>query len=347
MPYDLSRRFVVAISSRALFDANRENGIYESEGQDAYDSYQRKNADKAMSPGAAFGLVRALLKLNEYLPDDRNIEVVLVSRNSVAAGKRIANSIKHHELLITRSGFTTGGAVAKYLKAFHVDLFLSANGDDVQAAYESGHAAALMYGLPKRSGMKEVDCIRIAFDGDSVLFSDDSERIYQEQGMDAFHEHESGQSLVPLEDGPFRKVLVSLAYIQRRLPKGKELLKTAIVTARNAPSDVRVLNTLEEWGVKVDELFFMGGVRKDELLEVYDPHIFFDDHPTHCAAASVFVPTGQVPSNLFTVAGALKPPCPRCGGEMEVRLARQGPTAGKRFFGCKSFPACRGSVSMA
>ena len=347
MPYDLSKKFVVAISSRALFDACREHEIFESRGQEAYDKHQLDHSDSALDPGPAFGLIRALLSLNEFLPEDRNVEVVLLSRNSTAAGERIAASIKHHELNITRSAFTTGKPVSAYLTAFSVDLFLSANADDVQSAFSTGHAAAFMYGLPKRQGSSSVDCIRVAFDGDSVLFSDESERIYQERGQVAFHEHELMNDMLPLKEGPFAKVLRSLAYMQRRVPDGKRLIETAVVTARNAPSDTRVLRTLRSWGVKVDQVFFMGGVRKAEVLEAFDPHIFFDDQTSHCSAASVLVPTGQVPSNLFTITGALKPECPICGGEMEMRKTRRSHTAGKRFFGCKDFPRCRGTVSIA
>lgn len=347
MPYDLSKKFVIAISSRALFDASRENDLFESRGQRAYDEHQLKFADQPLEPGPAFGLIKAMLALNKFLDEERRIEVVLLSRNSAAAGIRVNSSIRHHNLDISRSAFTTGDPIAPLLDAFCVDLFLSAFADDVHAAFKAGHASALMYGLPRSRRGEQVECIKIAFDGDSVLFSDESERIYQDEGMEAFHINERNLALTPLKQGPFAKVLISLAYIQRRLPSNAKLIKTSIVTARNAPSDSRVLYTLRDWGVQVDHVYFMGGVQKSGLLKAINPHIFFDDQPAHCVPASVLVPTAQVPSNLFTLSGAVSPSCPQCGGEMTIRKAFRGPTAGKRFFGCKSYPSCRGSVSIA
>jgi 5'-nucleotidase len=346
MPYDLSKRFVIAVSSRALFDANRENQVFETQSQAEYNKYQRERRETPLDPGVSFGMVRALLALNDVLPDERKIEVILLSRNSPAAGLRVMSSIRHHGLDITRSVFTTGEPVSKYLNAYSVDLFLSANTEDVQSAYEAGFASAMVYGLPKELYGSEVEKIRLAFDGDSVLFSDESERIYQSSGVEAFHEHEDEHKELPLKSGPFAKTLLSLAYLQRSLDPKDKRIEIALITARNAPSDQRVLNTLESWGIELDQTFFTGGMSKELILKEYRPHIFFDDQPAHCITASYFVPTAQVPSNLFTLMGVLPPECPGCGAEMVKRSAARGVTAGKAFWGCSNFPQCRKTVSL-
>ena len=347
MAYDLSRKFVIATSSRALFDLSRENRIFETQGAEAFEKYQAEHQDALLRPGPAFPLIRAMLRLNEFLPDEYCIEVVLMSRNSVSAGVRVRRSIAHHNLNISRSVFTTGGTVSRYLRAFHVNVFFSAHPEDVKSAADAGVPSAMLWGLPRRSSSAEVETIRIAFDGDAVLFAEDSERIYQERGLDAFHDHEAQHANVPLGDGPWAKVLRSLGHLQRRLPSSRAFFKTAIVTARNAPADVRVARTLEKWGARVDEVLFLGGMRKDEVLAAFDPHLFIDDQAIHCSSASVVVPTAQVPSNLFTLSGAICPPCPRCGGETVQRVARRGPREGRPFFGCRQYPACTGSVSVA
>ncbi len=347
MPLSFSRRFVIAVSSRALFDLSRENAIFDEQGAAAFEKYQLDREHDPPPPGPAYRLIRNMLSLNKYLPADRHIEVVLTSRNSASAGIRIKRAITKSGLNITRSVFSSGDPVAPYLQAFNVDLFLSADAADVRTAWENGFASALVFGAPKTQIETEPGTIRIAFDGDAVLFSEASEKIYQSEGLDAFHKHERDNSEQPLEYGPFAKVLLSLSYIRRRLPKDASLIKTIIVTARNGPSDIRVLNTLRHWNVGVDTVLFLGGLDKSSFLSAVNADIYFDDQLSHCAGASTVVPTAQVPSNLFLLAGAVTPDCPRCGKPMKLKTARRGETAGKRFYGCSAYPACRGSVSVA
>jgi len=347
MAYDLTRRFVIAVSSRALFDLSRENHVFETAGQQEYDKMQREQIDSPATPGSGFRLVRSMLGLNDYLPPDRGIETVLLSRNSVQAGKRIVRSLRHHKLAVSRSAFTTGESVVPYLGCYSVDLFLSANPEDVAAAAGSGVPAALVMGNPYKHPREPKREIRIAFDGDSVLFGSESEAIYQSDGMDAFHKNEYRLKDTPMTKGPMARLLFSLRYLQRILPSGAPAIRVAIVTARNGPADERVMTTLDSWGVEVDQMFFLGGMDKWPVLREFNPDIFFDDQLNHCSLASGYIPSAQVPSNLFTLFGSESPLCPKCGGKTVRREARRGPTKGKPFFGCARFPACRGSVSVA
>jgi 5'-nucleotidase len=294
LPYDLSKYFVIGISSRALFDLDAENQIFVNQGLNAYSNYQLEREDDILAPGAGFSLVKSILRLNEAVPAKRKAEVIIMSRNNADTGLRIFNSIQHHDLDIGRAAFTGGAPLAGYLGAFDVDLFLSAAEEDVQAAANAGFAAGLIYSKPEEPG-RPVDELRIAFDGDAVLFSDESERIYKEHGLEAFlvHEKENARKLLP--DGPFAKVLRALAHLQQQGDREqKSLIRTALVTARNSPAHERVIRTLRQWGVRVDEAFFLGGVPKQEVLRAFGAHIFFDDQDVHCAPASHVVPTARV-----------------------------------------------------
>jgi len=298
MAYDLTNYLVIGISSRALFDLSRENEIYEKQGLEAYCQYQLEHENDILQPGCGFALIEAMLKINQIDSEKRHIEVVIVSRNSADTSLRISNSIDSYQLDITRAAFTGGEPVAKYLSAFDVDLFLSATEEDVQAAVESQVASGLIYDGPTKNSGKALEQIRIAFDGDAVLFSEESEKIYQKQGLEAFINHEKQNAQLPLPEGPFAKLLKTLSYLQFQLDgliDGSTLIRTALVTARNSPAHERVIRTLRAWGVRVDETFFLGGVSKDQVLAAFSPHIFFDDQHQHCDEASKVVPTARVP----------------------------------------------------
>lgn len=299
MAYDLSNYLVIGVSSRALFDLNKENEIYENDGLEAYCKYQLDHENDILEPGTGFALIESMLDINQIDNNQRRTEVVIVSRNSADTSLRISNSINHYALDITRAAFTGGEPVAKYLNAFDVDLFLSATEEDVQAAVESNVASGLIYDGPSDNRLDPLEQIRIAFDGDAVLFSEESEMIYQNQGLEAFLDHEKLNAEKPLPEGPFAKLLKTLSFLQFELnnnyQKDISPIRTALVTARNSPAHERVIRTLRTWNVRIDETFFLGGVSKDRILKSFSPHIFFDDQHQHCDAASKLVPTARVP----------------------------------------------------
>ena len=294
MPYDLKNPLVIGISSRALFDLEAENRIFEEQGVSAYEEYQVRHEKDLLPKGSAFPLVEAFLRLNELRPE-RLVEVIVMSRNSPNTSLRIFNSIDHYGLDITRAALSGGAPIAPYLKAFETDLFLSAHRADVQQAIDSGIAAGriLAGSLPDSI---PTDQIRIAFDGDAVLFSADSEWIYQHRGLDAFSEHERSKADIPMEEGPFARFLKTIAHIQSRFrDRESSPIRTALVTSRSAPAHERAIKTLRQWGVRVDEAFFLGGVSKREVLSAFGAHIFFDDQLSHAQPASDLVPSAVVP----------------------------------------------------
>ena len=299
MPYDLSNYLVIGVSSRALFDLSRENEIYEKQGLEAYCRYQLEHENDVLKPGTGFALIEAMLRINQIDTGVRRTEVVIISRNSADTSLRISNSIDSYNLDITRAAFTGGEPVAKYLNAFEVDLFLSATEEDVQAAVESNVAAGLIYDGPGHNRADPLQQIRIAFDGDAVLFSKESEMIYQQQGLEAFIEHEKMNVEKPLPEGPFAKLLKTLSFLQFDLDSNSTQtnppIRTALVTARNSPAHERVIRTLRTWNVRIDETFFLGGVPKHKILQSFSPHIFFDDQHQHCEGAARVVPTARVP----------------------------------------------------
>ncbi len=301
----LDDRLVVGISSRALFDLREEDRIYRDAGLDAYRRFQLDNEDRLLRPGAGFELVRALLRLNQGA-GKRRTEVVIMSRNSTETSLRIFNSIDHYGLDIDRAVLSGGAPLAPYLHAFRVDLFLSRYEDDVGAALAAGIGAAILYDR-QHEPREEIDQIRIAFDGDATLFSDESEKIFQAGGLEAFARHEAENARKPLAEGPFAGFLKSLAAIQREAPPGESPIRTALVTARGRPAHERVIRTLLAWDVVIDEAFFLGGVPKTEFLAAFRPHIFFDDQPIHCERAAPAVATGRVPFPT-PVAGDARPP---------------------------------------
>jgi len=295
MAYSLDDKLVIGISSRALFDLEHENGIYEADGVAAYAAHQRANEDVPLKPGSAFPLVEALLHLNTLIPGQTLVEVVVISRNSPDTGLRAFNAIEQHKLDISRAAFTGGSpSIVQYLMAFEVDLFLSKSATDVQEAIDGRVAAAQLYDLPPNYQAPK-NQIRIAFDGDAVLFSPDSEHYFKQYGLEKFLRRERRLKRKAMGRGPFAKLLVALSILQQKFPPDQRPIRIAIVTARNSPAHARVIHTLREWYVSVDEAFFLGGVPKDKVLQVFGAHMFFDDQDTHVKAASSVVPAGKVP----------------------------------------------------
>jgi 5'-nucleotidase len=296
MPVTFKETLVVGISSRALFDLEEENQLFNDQGIVEYRKLQREREETILMPGAGFYVIKALLELNK-LSDERLVEVIVMSRNSPETGVRVLNSIKNYELDITRSAFTGGESLHDYIEAFEIDLFLSKEENDVQKVIDSGSAAAALIYDPPKDFVPETSTVRIAFDADAVIFSDESEQRYKKEGIDAFHEFESANSNTPLKEGPYAKLLLTLSKIQNKMNTGVELspLRLAIVTARNSPSHMRVINTLREWHVYIDEAFFLGGMSKDKILKAFKAHIFFDDQDAHLLTAKTIVPAARVP----------------------------------------------------
>ena len=295
--HKFDKYLVVGISTRALFDLEEENNIYEERGVPDYSDYQILHENDILKPGAGFALVKALLKLNELVPNDRITEVIIMSRNSADTSLRIFNSIKYYGLDITRAALVGGASLSPYLSAFKTDLFLSASEYDVQGAIDANIAAGIIctQHLPDMAADKEIEQIRIAFDGDAVLFSDESEKIYQEQGMEAFQENERKNANNPLTEGPFAKLLKTISAIQKHYDGDNIPIRTALVTARNAPAHERVIRTLRAWDVRIDEAYFLGGMSKSDILKAFGAHIFFDDQAMHTDPASEVVPSARVP----------------------------------------------------
>lgn len=295
MPLKLDDKLVVGISSRALFDLEEENAIFEQKGLKAYCEYQVEHENNVLKPGTAFPLIKALHKLNA---DGRYLtEIIIMSRNSADTSLRIFHSIEHYGLNISRAALAGGSPISPYLNAFRTDLFLSANEFDVQEAINANIASGIICShseLPMNPE-DEIEQIRIAFDGDAVIFSDESERIYKTKGLLAFAEHEQKNAQNPLPEGPFAKLLKTISVIQKQFPKESVPIRTALVTARNAPAHERVVRTLRAWNVRIDEAFFLGGIEKSEVLKAFRANIFFDDQTVHTDSASKLVPAARVP----------------------------------------------------
>ncbi|HRD73725.1 MAG TPA: 5'-nucleotidase [Aquimonas sp.] len=294
----LPTRLVVAISSRALFDLEDSHSLFEREGLAAYAAFQREREDEPLQPGIAFPLVQKLLALNAHRrPDLPEVEVILLSRNSADTGLRIFNSIEKFGLEIVRAAFTNGAPTSPYIQPFGAQLFLSAHADDVARALDAGVAAATI--LPSKSTAKDSAQLRIAFDGDAVIFGDESERISTEQGIEAFARNERERVAEPLSGGPFRGFLAALHAIQRAFPLDQSPIRTALVTARSAPAHKRVILTLRHWGVRLDEALFLGGRDKGPFLEAFGADIFFDDSHKNVESARQHVATGHVPHGVL------------------------------------------------
>lgn len=294
-PETPAQRLVVAITARALFDLEDSHALFQSSGLEAYAEFQRSREKEVLAPGIAFPLVQKLLALNAGAPPETpRVEVVLLSRNSSDTGLRIFNSIRHYGLGIVRAVFTSGAEVWPYIRPFGAQLFLSANPDSVRSALEHGVAAATI--LPSKAPEHRHDQLRIAFDGDAVIFGDESERVSQQDGLAAFHHNEASRAGEPLSGGPFRGFLAALHELQQAFPPGEASpLRTALVTARSAPAHERVILTLREWGVRLDEAMFLGGRDKGPFLETFGADIFFDDSRHNVENARRHVATGHVP----------------------------------------------------
>jgi 5'-nucleotidase len=296
MPYQLSGKLVVGISSRALFDLDDADEVFRREGLAAYRRFQREHEDEVLGPGTAMPLIRGLLAIDDPATpeNDRLVEVILLSRNDADSAMRLFHSIEAHGLAIARGAFTSGRDPWPYLGPLQCSLFLSANPDDVFQARAQGLPAALVLSRPGEEPDSEVGEVRIAFDGDAVLFDERSELLFQRDGLEAFQDHEAKRASEPLSPGPFAPFLLALKRIQDRFPEGRSPIRTALVTARGAPTHMRVVNTLRAWGVRMDETFFLGGIEKAPVLAALRPHIFFDDQLGHLREAQRRVPSAHV-----------------------------------------------------
>ena len=288
----------VAVSSSALFDLTESDSIYQHEGLEAYRRYQIQHEEQVLEPGEGFLLVKKLLSLNDQLGDSP-VEVILLSRNSADTGLRVFNSIEAHKLNITRAAFCSGDSPYKYIRAFGSDLFLSTNAEDVRQALDQQVAAATLIGSTVAGNRRRFsNQLKIAFDGDSVLFSDEAERVFQESGLDAFSRSEASSAEEPLEGGPFKNFLFALHKLQQQFSNDDLPIRTALVTSRGAPAHERVIKTLRHWDIRLDESLFLGGRDKGEFLESFEADIFFDDQAVHCENASSHVASGHVPSGV-------------------------------------------------
>jgi 5'-nucleotidase len=295
MPATLEGQLVVAISSRALFDFEEENRVFEAADDRAYMRLQLERLEQPARPGVAFSLVNKLLAFNAG--DAPRVEVVILSRNDPVSGMRVFRSAQRYGLPVQRGVFTRGESPWRYLKPLAANLFLSTNEADVRSALEAGVPAARVYPESARASAAHPDEVRIAFDGDAVLFSDEAERVYQRDGLDAFQSHERERAGTPLAPGPFKPLLEALHRLQRQPVDGMRL-RTALVTARSAPAHERAIRTLMAWQIEVDEAMFLGGLPKGSFLREFEPDFFFDDQTGHVENAAPHVPAGHVAAGV-------------------------------------------------
>ena len=285
----------VAISSRALFNLDASDAVFRDKGLAAYRHYQIERENEKLRPGEGFHLVKKLLHINDLL-GKRRVDVILLSRNSADTGLRVFNSISTHGLDIVRAAFSSGESPYRYAEAFRCDLFLSTDPDDVRQALQTGIAAANL--LSSRKQENTSGSLRIAFDGDAVLFSDQAERIFREQGFEAFRDSEARSADRPLEGGPFKAFLKGLHRLQGEFGDTDCPIRTALVTARGAPAHERVIKTLRAWNIRLDESLFLGGRDKAPFLRAYDADVFFDDQTANCESAARHVASGHVPHGV-------------------------------------------------
>ncbi len=303
MSASLTGKLVVAISSRALFDFEQENEVFEQGDDRAYMALQLERLETPAQPGVAFSLIKKLLAFNRSSPDataqpgSQPVEVVILSRNDPVSGMRVFRSAQHYGLAIQRGSFTRGQSPWRYLKPLHANLFLSTHLSDVRAALEAGVPAAQVYPQSVHAGEAYPHEVRIAFDGDAVLFSDEAERVYQAEGLSAFQKHETDKAQQPLLAGPFKPLLTALQRLQQAGTPTMRI-RTALVTARSAPAHERAIRTLMDWNIEVDEAMFLGGLPKGEFLREFEPDFFFDDQTGHVDSASRHVPSGHVASGI-------------------------------------------------
>jgi 5'-nucleotidase len=295
MPITLDGQLVVAISSRALFDFEEENSVFEAHDDRAYMALQLERLETPAKPGVAFSLVKKLLAFNE--PGSQRVEVVILSRNDPVSGMRVFRSAQHYGLPIQRGSFTRGQPPWRYLKPLNANLFLSTHLSDVRAALSAGVPAAQVYPNSAHASQTYPSEVRIAFDGDAVLFSDEAEQVFQSQGLSAFQKHEKEMAAKPLSAGPFKPLLSALHRLQQEGTPNMRI-RTALVTARSAPAHERAIRTLMNWNVQVDEAMFLGGLSKGEFLLEFEPDFFFDDQTGHIESAAQHVPAGHVAQGI-------------------------------------------------
>jgi 5'-nucleotidase len=295
MPVSLDGQLVVAISSRALFDFEEENLVFEQSDDRAYMKLQLERLEEPAKPGVAFSLVKKLLAFNDA--QTQRVEVVILSRNDPVSGMRVFRSAQHYGLPIQRGSFTRGQSPWRYLKPLNANLFLSTHLSDVRAALDAGVPAAQVYPHSAHASEAHPHEVRIAFDGDAVLFSDEAERVFQSEGLSAFQAHERAKASQPLLAGPFKPLLAALQRLQQEGTPAIRV-RTALVTARSAPAHERAIRTLMEWNIEVDEAMFLGGLPKGEFLKEFEPDFFFDDQTGHIESAAQHVPAGHVASGI-------------------------------------------------
>ena len=305
---DDSPILTVAISSRALFDLEESNSVYEQQGLEAYREYQIAHEDTPLLPGEAFEFVRKMLLLNDRLGREL-VEVILLSRNTADTGLRVFNSIEHHNLGISRAAFCGGEPPWRYIQAFGCHLFLSIEGADVAQALDQGIAAAKL--LPSPRDTQGDETLRIAFDGDNVLFAGEAEQVFLDEGEEAFQLSEAQHADKALPFGPFKPVLQAIHNLQLVFGVENCPIRTALVTARSAPAHRRVIRTLREWEIRLDECLFLGGQDKRAFLKAFNADIFFDDQPETCASVAELglaghVPTGEERSKFVESSGGQK-----------------------------------------
>ena len=295
MASTLDGKLVVAISSRALFNFEEENRVFEQNDDRAYMDLQLARLEQPALPGVAFSLVKKLLAFNQ--PGDARVEVVILSRNDPVSGLRVMKSAAHYDLPIIRCTFTRGESPWRYLQPLKANLFLSTHLKDVRAALDAGVPAAQVYPHSAHASQAYPQEVRIAFDGDAVLFSDEAERVFHARGLDAFQRHEAANAARPLPDGPFKPLLVALHQLQKAARPAMRV-RTALVTARSAPAHERAIRTLMDWNIEVDQAMFLGGLDKGAFLREFAPDFFFDDQTGHIESAARHVPAGHVASGV-------------------------------------------------
>lgn len=304
MSYQLEQKLVIGLASSALFDLEKSDKIFREKGEFEYKKYQLNKENIPLDSGVAFTFIQKLLSLNNISPEEPLVEVILLSRNDPNTGYRVMNSIEYYGLNIKRAIFLKGGNPHQYIDALNISLFLSANETDVNQAINAGYPAGLII-KGNQFSLREDDELRIAFDFDGVLADGSSERVFESGGLTAFLEHESKHANIPAKAGPLKKLLIQLSQIQSKEQRFliensnyTACLKISIVTARNAPAHKRVITTMRDWGIEIDNAFFLGGIEKKKVLDILQPHIFFDDQITHIektanSIASVHIPSGQ------------------------------------------------------
>ena len=311
MSYELGKRLVIGVASSAVFDLTESDQVFKSKGEAEYRKYQAKNIKKPLNKGVAFSFIKRLLSLNDLSDDpceDPLVEVVLLSRNDPDTGLRVMKSIEHHHLQISRAIFMQGKSPYEYIPALSISLFLSGNLSDVREAIKRGYPAGHVLSSTIIDE-EDDDDLRLAFDFDGVLADDESETVmHNTNDLKQFHNHETKNILQPHTPGPLKEFLVKISAIQLREENKKKIdtqyknrLRVSIVTARNAPSHERALNTLKKWGVMANDAFFLGGVDKGLVLGVLKPHIFFDDQSGHLNSTSKVAPSVHIPFGIKNI----------------------------------------------